>query len=299
MSNNPEGHAQNPLYESANNGNFVVANLKQQIHIPNTRGEYNPETLKPGKKYKIKVTKIVDSEQDNKEILAITIHDVETEKQLTLPIEVNEKNKNIITNFDFEENIYETIDDKKYDTYNKSKLGWSTTLPEDVKTCIYETDFKRPGQGQLYKKYFFKNACPPHEDILKGTRYKNPPKKLHNVVLHKFTPDSKKKFCDEYGFENNPKSICYKPEQEKGKSPEREALKLIRNPTYINNSLVSSVVGGKKRKRKTVRKSKKSKSVRKHKKTGKKHAKRHSKTMKRKGKQHHKRSKTQRRKSRK
>ena len=58
-------------------------------------------------------------------------------------------------------------------------------------------------------------------------------------------------------------------------------------------------VGGKKRKRKTVRKSKKSKSVRKHKKTGKKHAKRHSKTMKRKGKQHHKRTKKHHKKSRK
>lgn len=57
--------------------------------------------------------------------------------------------------------------------------------------------------------------------------------------------------------------------------------------------------GGKKRKRKTVRKNKKSKSVRKHKKTGKKHAKRHSKTMKRKGKQHHKRSKKHHKKSRK
>lgn len=59
------------------------------------------------------------------------------------------------------------------------------------------------------------------------------------------------------------------------------------------------VGGGKKRKRKTVRKSKKSKSVRKHKKTGKKHAKRHSKTMKRKGKQHHKRTKKHHKKNRK
>lgn len=66
-----------------------------------------------------------------------------------------------------------------------------------------------------------------------------------------------------------------------------------------NTSFYSSISGGKKRKRKTVRKSKKSKSMRKHKKTGKRHAKRHSKTMKRKGKQHRKRSKTQRRKSRK
>ena len=59
---------------------------------------------------------------------------------------------------------------------------------------------------------------------------------------------------------------------------------------YAFNKKIS-FVGGKKRKRKTVRKSKKSKSVRKHKKTDKKHAKRHSKTMKRKEKQHHKRSK--------
>lgn len=57
--------------------------------------------------------------------------------------------------------------------------------------------------------------------------------------------------------------------------------------------------GGKKRKRKTLRKSKKSKSMRKHRKTNKKHAKRHSKTMKRKGKQHHKRSKKHHKKSRK
>ena len=75
--------------------------------------------------------------------------------------------------------------------------------------------------------------------------------------------------------------------------------KLLSDPPDVNEGLYSSIgsplqasTGGKKRKRKTVRKSKKSKSLYKHKKTGKIHAKRHSKTMKRKGKQHHKRRKS-------
>ena len=159
---------------------------------------------------------------------------------------------------------------------------------------MYETDFKRPDEGQLYKTYLFKDKCPPLQDILEGNYYKNPDKKLYNVKLHKFTPQSKEDFCKQYpGQVDNPNSICYKEE----KSQQIQARESLVNPAYVEGI---SVVGGKKRKRKTLRKGKKSKkTTRKHKKTAKKHAKRHSKTMKRKGKQHHKRSKTQRKKSRK
>ena len=229
------------------------------------------KVLKKDEKYKIKVNKVYDSNL-KKDIVAITIHEKDGD-QLSLPLEVNEENKYIVEALKTIggkeiESIYESIDDKTFTPYKRGIFNnKSKPLPEKVTTCVYETDFKRHGEGQLYKTYLFEKECPPLQDILRG-KYKNFDKKLYNVELHQFTKESKENHCNNFKKDKgNPNSICYEEEPLKRNADEPP---MIGNNYVLTDAPIDStaVVGGKKRKRKTVRKRKKSKSVRKHKKAG-------------------------------